>query len=78
MLLAGRRQGALPWAEDMRGRPHVKPTLPFQDEIELVLPSVHMPLLLLPRLETVDVQKEPGGLDDIVLAHFVGTKLLIV
>ena len=71
VLLAGRGHNTLPGSEHLLFLTNLKCALPVQNDVYLVLLSVNVALLRLPRLETIDVTKEARRLKKIVLLHLL-------
>src|SRR5437867_5799363 len=76
VLIAGRGHNTLPGSEHLLFVTNLKCALPVQDNVYLVLLSMNVPLLRLPRLETIDVTKEARRLEKIILLHLLRRKLL--
>jgi hypothetical protein len=70
----GRRENDLIWTQLAFIAVDVEPPGAFKDEIHFVGACVRVPLLLLARLETVDVGEHPFSLEQIHLLHFLGRK----
>lgn len=71
VLLTGRSHNTLTRCEHLFFLTNLKCALPIQDNVYLVLLSMNVPLLRLPRLETIDVTKEAWRLKKIVLLHLL-------
>src|SRR5438132_10998245 len=76
VLLAGRSHNTLTRCEHLFLLTNLKCALSIQDNVYLVLLSMNVALLRLPRLEPIDVTKEARRLKKIVLLHLLRRKLL--